>query len=236
MVISGAWDSTLHLHRAGEAAWEPATVQLPAKAFAFSLTSSKLVVAMANRTFYIYELEKLASACSQNTVPLEKLDIQPWQHRESSLKFMTRAITCMPTGDGYASSSIEGRVAVEWFDPSEESQSRKYAFKCHRQTVDGVDIVYPVNSLAFHPQHGTFITGGGDGIIALWDAVARRRIRQYPKYPASIAAAAFNNTGRFLVVAVSSGFEDGKDELEDGIVGVFVREFGENEAKRKTGK
>jgi len=52
---------------------------------------------------------------------------------------------------GYASSSIEGRVAVEFFDPSPETQARKYAFKCHRKVIDGVDTVYPVNALAFHP-------------------------------------------------------------------------------------
>ena len=50
-------------------------------------------------------------------------------------------------------SSIEGRVAVEFFDPSEESQSRKYAFKCHRDKSSGVDTVYPVNALAFHPMY-----------------------------------------------------------------------------------
>lgn len=57
----------------------------------------------------------------------------------------------MPNGQGYASSSIEGRVAVEFFDASDESQKRKYAFKCHRQAEGGVDVVYPVNALAFHP-------------------------------------------------------------------------------------
>lgn len=46
---------------------------------------------------------------------------------------------------------MEGRIAVEYFDPSPEAQDKKYAFKCHRQTVDDVDHVWPVNSLAFHP-------------------------------------------------------------------------------------
>jgi hypothetical protein len=52
---------------------------------------------------------------------------------------------------GYAAASIEGRVAVEYFDPSPAAQAMKYAFKCHRQTVNGVDHVWPVNALAFHP-------------------------------------------------------------------------------------
>lgn len=147
---------------------------------------------------------------------------------------MTRAVACMPNDDGYASSSIEGRVAVEWFDPSESSQARKYAFKCHRQpSPEGIDVIYPVNALAFHPVHGSFASGGGDGFVALWDGVAKRRIRQYQRYPASIAALAFSADGRYLAVGVSPGFEDGKEDLGDGSVKVFVRELGENEAKGK---
>lgn len=60
----------------------------------------------------------------------------------------------MPTGDtcvGYAIGSVEGRIGVEYFDPSPEAQDRKYAFKCHRQTIEDVDHVWPVNALAFHP-------------------------------------------------------------------------------------
>ena len=53
---------------------------------------------------------------------------------------------------GFTCSSVEGRAAVEFFDNTEAGLSRKYAFKCHRQVVDGIDTVYPVNSLAFHPM------------------------------------------------------------------------------------
>jgi hypothetical protein len=52
---------------------------------------------------------------------------------------------------GYATASVEGRIAVEYFDPSPAAQEKKYAFKCHRQTIDEVDHVWPVNALAFHP-------------------------------------------------------------------------------------
>ena len=168
------------------------------------------------------------------------LDAEPWQRRESSLKFMTRAVACMPNDAGYASCSIEGRVAVEWFDPSPTSQARKYAFKCHRQTTapeeGGVDVVYPVNALAFHPVHGTFASGGGDGVVALWDGVAKRRLRQYQKYPASVAALAFSGDGKFLAVGVSPGFEDGTEGEGEGVVKVFIRELGETEAKGKGAK
>jgi len=190
---------------------------------------------MASRALHIYDLKSLAVLTAQSSQPPPNtVEAEPWQRRESSLKFMTRAVACMPNDAGYASSSIEGRVAVEWFDPSPASQARKYAFKCHRQTsLDGVDVVYPVNALAFHPVHGTFASGGGDGIVALWDGVAKRRIRQYQKYPASVAALSFSADGRFLAVGVSPGFEDGTEGQGEGVVKVFIRELGESEAKGK---
>lgn len=85
---------------------------------------------------------------------------QPEQARESSLKYQTRCIRCYPNGTGYALSSIEGRVAMEYFDNSEQVQTKKYAFKCHRRSEAGRDVVFPVNAIAFHPIFGTFATGG----------------------------------------------------------------------------
>ena len=232
----------MHIHPGSDAPastseWPTATIHLPSKPFSLALSPSKLVVAMANRALHIYELNTLATECkgkSSTTDPLQNhLDIDPWQRRESSLRFMTRAIDCMPNDEGYASTSIEGRVAVEWFDPSEESQARKYAFKCHRQPIDDVDVLFPVNAIAFHPVHGTFATGGGDGVVAIWDAAAKRRIKIYPKLSSSVAAASFSSNGKYLATAISPGFEDGKDDVTEGTVGIFIRELSENEVKRK---
>jgi cell cycle arrest protein BUB3 len=54
---------------------------------------------------------------------------------------------------GYAIGSVEGRIGVEYFNPSPEIQDKKYAFKCHRQNIEDVDHVWPVNALAFHPVY-----------------------------------------------------------------------------------
>ncbi|KAA8650941.1 hypothetical protein EYZ11_001873 [Aspergillus tanneri] len=237
LVISASWDSTLHVHCTDNTNAIPAIIPLPSKPFSMSLTATKLVVAMASRALNIYDLKSLAllTAQSDGTAP-NKIEVAPWQRRESSLKFMTRSVACMPDDAGYASSSIEGRVAVEWFDPSAESQARKYAFKCHRQTSDEVDVVFPVNALSFNPIHGTFASGGGDGVVALWDGVAKRRIRQYQKYPSSVAAVDFSSNGKYLAIAISPGFEDGKDDIAGGTVNIYVRELGETEAKGKGAK
>lgn len=232
LLVSGSWDSTLHLHDLSQPG-DFCTVHLPSKPFSLSLSPTKLVVAMANRAVNIYELDALSKAANSGE---EVVNVEAWQRRESSMKYMTRAVACMPNDAGYASSSIEGRVAVEWFDPSEESQARKYAFKCHRQQVDGQDIVYPVHALAFHPVHGTFASGGGDGVVALWDGVAKRRIRQYQKFPASVSCIAFSGDGKYVAVGVSPGFEDGSDDVPDGAIKVFIRELTANEAQGKKSK
>lgn len=237
LLISGSWDSTLHVHTPSNPTNMPATIRLPGKPFSLSLTTTKLVVAMASRVVHIYDLKALQMLTSQSeAAQLPNLvEVEPWQRRESSMKFMTRAVACMPNDAGYASSSIEGRVAVEWFDPSQTSQARKYAFKCHRQVVDGVDVIYPVNALAFHPVHGTFASGGGDGVVALWDGVAKRRIRQYQRFPASVASLSFSCDGKHLAIGVSPGFEDGKEDIE-GEMKVFIRELSDSEAKGKVAK
>ena len=49
---------------------------------------------------------------------------------------------------------------MEYFDNSEQVQTKKYAFKCHRKSEAGRDVVFPVNAIAFHPIFGTFATGG----------------------------------------------------------------------------
>lgn len=65
----------------------------------------------------------------------------------------------LPSWQGYVLSSIEGRVAVEYLDPSPEVQKKKYAFKCHRLKENNIEQIYPVNAISFHNIHNTFATG-----------------------------------------------------------------------------
>ncbi|OAV87346.1 hypothetical protein PTTG_00592 [Puccinia triticina 1-1 BBBD Race 1] len=220
ILITGSWDRSVMLQdpKASSNKQYPNQIcsltlpNLPAKVYSLDSSKDKLVVAMGNRRIWIWDLAKLSEAVEKvnqinknpNLAATETvIPPPPLQERESSLKFMTRLIKCMPPGDGYASGSIEGRVAVDFFDTSAESQAKKYAFKCHRQAIDGVDTIYPVNALAFHPTHGTFATGGGDGIVSIWDSAAKKRLRQLPKYPGSITSLAFNSDGSKLAIGCS---------------------------------
>ncbi|KAK4617642.1 Mitotic checkpoint protein [Fulvia fulva] len=250
ILLSTSWDGTLHIHEPPQngAAGRYVSVELPAKPFALSLTTDRAVVVMAERKVHVYDLQALSALvprAGDTTGEQQAIAVTPWQTRDSNLKFMARDLACMPSGEGFAASSIEGRVSVEWFDPVQNENA--YAFKCHREkttvkTEEGedkpLDVIYPVNAIAFHPEHGSFATGGGDGVVALWDAKTKRRIRQYPKLPASVLALEFSGDGKELVIGISPGFEDGQEDAEPNpeLIKIFVRTMGPDEAKGKPAK
>eukprot|EP00040_Diaphanoeca_grandis_P024581 m.135327 g.135327 ORF g.135327 m.135327 type:complete len:324 (+) comp29788_c1_seq1:205-1176(+) len=216
-VLSGSWDKTVKMWDPRESKGEPTqTATLPDKVYTMSTEGDKLVVGTAGRHVWIYDLRRL--------------DV-PEQRRESSLKFQTRHLKMNNAGDGYVLSSIDGRVAVEWIDPSPDGQSQKYAFKCHRVKQNGQDVIYPVNTLAFHPAHGTFASGGCDGMVNVWDGAKRKRLCQFHRYPTSVSALAFSHDGYYLAVAASYTYEEGeKDHPGDAI---YIRETTEEETKSK---
>src|SRR5580658_9658104 len=113
------------------------------------------------------------------------------------------------SGEAFVSSSIEGRIAYDTLDAS--TQYQNYAFRAHRveNPATKSSTVYPVNTLAFHPVHGTFASGGGDGSIAIWDPSARKRVKYYaPEFGGSVASLGFSGDGRWMGIAVSEG-DDG---------------------------
>ncbi|CAB4023023.1 mitotic checkpoint BUB3-like, partial [Paramuricea clavata] len=141
-------------------------------------------------------------------------------------KLVTRSLTTC-----YVLSSIEGRVAVEYFDPSPEVQKTKYAFKCHRIKESGMELIYPVNAISFHNVHNTFATGGSDGYVNVWDGFNKKRLCQFHRYPTSISSLSFSHDGSAL--AISSSFlqeEDNKDPPENA---VYIRSVTDTETKPK---
>lgn len=218
-VFTGSWDCNV-------CAWDPRspkplqgtyTISEGGKVYTQSLVGTKLVVGTSNRQVSIYDVRRMSS---------------PEQVRESSLAHQTRCVRIFPDCTGYSLSSIEGRVAIEFFDPSPEVQAKKYAFKCHRKQVGTKQMLYPVNAMAFHPGYGTFATGGCDGIVNVWDGKNKKRICQYPVYPTSVASLNFNRDGTLLAVAASYTFEEGdKEHPRDAI---YIRNVNDSDVRPKT--
>jgi cell cycle arrest protein BUB3 len=129
---------------------------------------------------------------------------------------------------GYATASVEGRIAVEYFDPAPSVQEKKYAFKCHRQTIEDVDHVWPVNALAFHPNYNTFASGGSDTTVSIWDHKVKKRLRQYTRYSAPVAALAFSADGARLAIGASYTWDAGEEGARTADrPSLFVRELGD---------
>jgi len=216
LLVTCGWDAVMKLWDHRQPQPELSAHAQPAKVFAASQRGNRVVVGCASRHVFVWDLRQTSD---------------PEQRRESSLKYQTRAIGCFVAGDGYALASTEGRVAMEYFDPDAAVQARKYAVKCHRANVRGVDTVYPVNALAFHPTYGTFASGGCDGFVNIWDGDNKKRLCQFRKYPTSIASLAFNRDGTRLAIASSYTFEEGdKDHPNDEI---FVRTVTDADTKPK---
>jgi len=221
MVITGSWDKTIKV-------WDPrshnaliSTHQLPNKVFAMSISQYHLVIGMAGRQVWIYDIRNMQ---------------EPEQKRESSLKHQTRCIKTHPDGEQFILSSIEGRVAVEYFDTKPEIQEQKYAFKCHRVTdkQTGIQTIYPVNAIAFHPVYKTFASGGCDGAVNIWDGNNKKRICQFPAFASSISSLDFNHDGTLLAVAQSYTWEQGPKPV--GKDTVFFKHIKESEVKPKAKK
>jgi len=216
LVVTGGWDQTLKL-------WDPrspcnvGSVAQPDKVYTMSVCGDKIVVGTAGRKVLLWDLRNMGIV---------------QQRRESSLKYQTRAIRCFPNRQGYVLSSIEGRVAVEYLDPSPEVQKKKYAFKCHRIKENGTEYIYPVNAISFHNLYNTFATGGSDGFVNIWDGFNKKRLCQFHRYPTSIAALCFSHDGTILAIASSYLYEQGEIHNQPNDA-VYIRHVTDQETKPK---
>lgn len=217
VIISGSWDTTVKL-------WDPrastcvGTSSQAEKVYTMAVCGDKLVVGTSQRKVLVWDLRNMGYVK---------------QRRESNLKYQTRCIRCFPNQQGFVLSSIEGRVAVEYLDPNPDVQKKKYAFKCHRaKDSNGIELIYPVNAIAFHNLYNTFATGGSDGHVNIWDGFNKKRLCQFHKYPSSIASLSFSHDGSLLAIASSYLFEQGEiDNIPPDAI--FVRRVTDQETKPK---
>lgn len=231
ILVSGSWDKSIQyldcrLQNSGKLGSTAYHTKLPEKVFAMDATENNVVVAMSNRLVHIYDIRNPTS---------------PLQIRESGLKYQTRSLKCMPNGLGYAQSSIEGRVAIEYFDPSSKVQAQKYAFKCHRLPCSDVDLVSPVNALSFHKKYGTLFTAGSDCHVCLWDQSSKKRLRQYSKFDQSVVCldTDYKDGNSILAIATSDDSFKTVATLDGGAPlpsksSIYLKYLGENEGMPKT--
>lgn len=193
-VFTGSWDRTLRSWDLRQPGKPVQYVSVGAKVFCMDTSTDRVVVGGSDRNVYIFDVRSMS-------MPLEK--------RESSLKHQIRTLQVGTDQKAFVSGSVEGRVALEYFDAEENQQSR-YAFKCHRVKDGNDETIHPVNALAFHPVHGTFATGGSDGGVSVWDGYAKKRLWRLDPFSTSVSSLCFSADGGRLAVGVSYTFDQGE--------------------------
>lgn len=126
---------------------------------------------------------------------------------------------------GWAACSVDGRIAVEYFAPSD--QAKKYAYKAHRlaSKTDG-DAVFAINALSYHPSQRLFVSAGSDGSVCLWDPEAKKRVKSW-KFAGGVGVCAFEGRGegRWLAVGWGALEQEGKPG-QAGDVGCVLKWVG----------
>lgn len=123
-LITGSWDRTLRFWDPRAPTAQVASHATPERVYALDHVNNTLVVALASRLFHIYDVRKMDT---------------PAQQRESSLKYMTRSLACMPDGEGASSSISQNclglRLPVQVMQPRPSRAAS------------------PLNTSTLHPPH-----------------------------------------------------------------------------------
>lgn len=203
-LMTGSWDKTLKF-------WDTRSstpilsIQLPERVYCADVKFPMAVVGIAGRAIIIYQLD---------TQP------QEFKRMESPLKYQHRCVsifadkkTSAPTG--FALGSIEGRVAIQYVQPTNPKDN--FTFKCHRSNVapsGGVQDIYAVNDISFHPVHGTLSTVGSDGRFSFWDKDARTKLKTSEQFDLPITCSSFNAQGNIFGYASSYDWSKGHEGYE----------------------
>ena len=218
LIVTGSWDKSIKLWDIRQKSCIGTYDQNNEAVYAMSMCGERVVVGTANRKVIVWNLRNMQFA---------------EQRRLSSLKYQTRVIECFPNQQGYVLGSIEGRVAVEFMEPDQEVQKKKYAFKCHRiKGEDGTERIYPVMGVSFHTTHNTFATGGRDGFVNVWDPFNKKRLCQFHRFSNEVSALSFNHDGDMMAVAVSEVLPE--EAQENSPPAIIIRSISEAECAPKT--
>ncbi|TPP66856.1 mRNA export protein rae1 [Fasciola gigantica] len=193
-LMTGSWDKRLRF-------WDLRQPQpilnldLPERVYCADVHYPLAIVGTANRQVIAYNLEN---------GPTEFTRI------ESPLKFQSRCMSIFldkqkQQPNGFALGSIEGRVAIQYFNPTTPKEN--FTFKCHRSSaaVNGYHEIYAVNDMAFHPVHGTLATVGSDGYYSFWDKDARTKLRSSDTSEQPLTCCTFDPKGQ--VFCYASGYD-----------------------------
>ncbi|TQS33244.1 hypothetical protein Golomagni_06418, partial [Golovinomyces magnicellulatus] len=163
----------------------------------------RLVVGMAGRHVYVYDLVPLRAAIDREA----RGEAVEERRRASSWRAMCDACH-LATAMRHRASKVE--LPSSFSTPNlrfrRSSMPSNAIVKLWTMKKDRMIRSIPSTRLPSIPRmilliefgahsHGTFASLGGDGVASVWDAGAKKRIRQYPRLESTITAAAFDASG-----------------------------------------
>ncbi|XP_018655175.1 mRNA export protein rae1-related [Schistosoma mansoni] len=193
-LMTGSWDKRLRFWDTRQS--QPIlNLDLPERIYCADVHYPLALVGTAGRQIFVYNLENGPTQFSQ---------------LESPLKFQSRCISIFmdkqkQNPSGFALGSIEGRVAIQYLNPTTPKDN--FTFKCHRSNapVNGYHEIFAVNDMAFHPVHGTLATVGSDGCYSFWDKDARTKLHSSDSPDQPLTCCVFDPKGQ--VFCYASGYD-----------------------------
>jgi len=181
-LVTGSWDKSVRFWDGRQSA-PVFKIDMPERVYSGDIRNNVAIFGTADRKIIAYELQKPQT---------------PAYVSDSPLKFQTRCVRLFPDKRGYAVGSIEGRVAIQYFDKTVSSGN--FAFKCHRVN----QTIFAVNDIAFNSA-GTFATMGSDGTFHFWDKDSKQRLKAFKRANLPVMCGAFN--GNSSIFAYSVGYD-----------------------------
>jgi WD40 repeat protein len=98
--VTGSWDKTIKVWD-GRTPQAQGTINVPERVYCMDTASPRVVVGCADKKVHVFDL-RAPSAAAQSIEPLIKMQL--------------RSLACFPNKTSFAVGSIEGRVAIHYFD------------------------------------------------------------------------------------------------------------------------
>ncbi|KAL6499260.1 hypothetical protein OROHE_026137 [Orobanche hederae] len=197
-IITAGWDKKVKFWDTRAAHSVGCLSNLAVGVESISLSVFNLMVALKS-SVHIYDLRYL-----NGTV----------QTKEPFTNIHIKCIRSSSDLGGFVIGSTDGRVALEYLGDT-NSQKDGYAFRCHPKDKDGRYHLAAVNDIAFSPSlSSVLVTGDNDGHAIIWDVQKRKRLKELPRYPNSVASMAYNHGGQLLAIASSYTYQEANEREE----------------------
>uniref|UniRef100_A0A0E0KJ89 Anaphase-promoting complex subunit 4 WD40 domain-containing protein n=1 Tax=Oryza punctata TaxID=4537 RepID=A0A0E0KJ89_ORYPU len=154
------------------------------------------ILAAIEREVYIYDMRNL---------------IGPVKVKDSPVEYHLRSLHSSPEWKGYAAGSVDGVVAVKYFDRGTDGDMG-YVFRCHPKSRDGRS---SMTHWFLIGSDRTFVTGDNEGYVIAWDAQSKKKLHEFPIYSGSVASIAFNHNGQTFAVASNSTYQESDKMVEE---------------------